>query len=194
MILCHDDLEVATPDLAGALARAFAKADVVGVVGADRVSGPAVLWAGHPHLHGQVAYPRGAQFEAAPLSLRRGVVPGMQALDGVFIALGPGARPHRYDDRTFDGFHFYDLDFSYRAHLAGLRLAITTDVMLVHDSEGRFGEEWNAYAQRFLAKFPSLRAEAGSPHWYGARVPDLAGLRAFAHRLDRHAAALEVAP
>jgi len=195
VILCHDDIDVATPSLDAALARAFAQADVVGVAGADRVTGPAVLWAGHPHLHGQVAYPREEGFEAAPLSLRRGVVAGMQALDGVFLAIGPAARAHRFDARTFDGFHFYDLDFTYRAHLAGLRLAVTTDVLLVHDSEGTFGEQWNAYAQRFLAKFPALQAStAGPAHWYGARLADVASLEAFSRALDRHAAALEALP
>ena len=191
VILCHDDIEVVTPALDAALARAFARADVVGVVGADRVAGPAVLWAGHPHLHGQVAYPRGDAFEAAPMSLRRGLVTGMQALDGVFLAIGPGARAHRFDARTFDGFHFYDLDFTYRAHLAGLRLAVTTDVVLVHDSEGNFGEDWKKYAERFLEKFPALRSTAaGRVHWYGAQVADAASLQALSRELDRQVAAL----
>ena len=195
VILCHDDIEVVGRGLDRALARAFGQADLVGIVGAERVTGPAVLWAGHPYLHGQVAYPREAGFEAAPLSPRRGIVTGMQALDGVFLAIGPGARAHRFDERTFDGFHFYDLDFTYRAHLAGLRLAVTTDFMLVHDSEGRFGDEWAAYSRRFLDKFPALASAAAGPaHWYGARVADVAALESFTHELDRHIAELGAAP
>ena len=54
---------------------------------------------------------------------------------------------------------------------AGLRLAVSTDILLLHASEGRFEDDWKRYAQRFLDKFPQLRAPQGKPHWYGARLP-----------------------
>lgn len=171
VILCHDDIEVLSPRLDLRIAEALAQADIVGVAGSDRAGGPAVLWSGHPHVHGWVSYPRGAEVEVAPLSLREGILGGMQALDGVFIAMpGATARRLRFDDATFDGFHFYDLDFTYRAHASGLRLAVSTDILLLHASEGRFEDDWKRYAQRFLDKFPQLRAPQGKPHWYGARL------------------------
>lgn len=175
VVLCHDDIEVISPRLDHALERALREADIVGVAGSQRVSGPAVLWSGHPHLHGWVTYPRGGALEAAPLSLRSGVIGGMQALDGVFLAMrGTVARTLRFDDSTFDGFHFYDLDFTYRAHLAGHRLAVTTEALLLHASEGRFDAEWNRYAERFRAKFPALAEPSRPAHWYGARVASAA--------------------
>ncbi len=172
VILCHDDIEVLSPRLDLRLAEALAQADIVGVAGSDQAGGPAVLWTGHPHIHGWVSYPREGEVEVAPLSFRSGILGGMQALDGVFIAMkGATARRLRFDDTTFDGFHFYDLDFTYRAHSSGLRLAVSTDILLLHTSEGRFEDDWKRYAQRFLEKFPQLRAPQGQPHWYGARLP-----------------------
>jgi len=91
--------------------------------------------------------------------------------------------PAEIDEATFDGFHFYDLDFSYRAHRAGLRLAVSTDILLLHASEGRFEEEWKRYAQRFMDKFPELRAPRGEPHWYAARLADHAQARTFYQKL-----------
>ena len=83
----------------------------------------------------------------------------MQSLDGVFMAMRRETLGElRFDERTFDGFHFYDLDFSYRAHLAGLRLAVSTDILVLHASEGQFADDWKRYAARFLGKFPSLTA------------------------------------
>ena len=172
VILCHDDIEFLAPRLDLSLHRALAGADVAGVAGATHVGGPAVLWSGHPHIHGWVTYPRGEALEVAPLSLGSGIVPGMQALDGVFLAMRrEAAGKLRFDAQTFDGFHFYDLDFTYRAHLAGLRLCVTTEVLLLHASEGTFAEEWRRYAERFMGKFPGLRQAQGQPHWYGARLP-----------------------
>lgn len=190
LILCHDDIEVMTPRLDFALQRALSAADLVGVAGSSRVAGPAVLWAGHPHIHGWVTYPRGDALEVAPLSLRCGIIPGMQALDGVFMAMRPDvARAIRFDAAAFDGFHFYDLDFSYRAHLAGLRLAVTTDVLLAHASEGSFDESWRRYAERFLAKHAGLGEPKGAPHWYGARVDSAARALDFYDRLRKLARA-----
>ena len=175
LVLCHDDIEVLAGPIGDTLDAALRQADLVGVAGAARVSGPAVLWAGHPHVHGWVSYPRDAQVEVAPLGFRQGLVGGMQALDGVFMAMRTAAaRELRFDAQAFDGFHFYDLDFSYRAHLAGLRLAVSTDILLLHVSEGRFESDWQHYAERFRAKYPKLRGERGAPHWYGAKLPSRA--------------------
>lgn len=186
VVLCHDDIEVLSPRLDLAIARALESFDIAGVAGSDRVSGPAVLWAGHPHVHGWVSYPRGGEIEVAPLSFRSGLLGGMQALDGVFLALrGSAARSLRFDERIFDGFHFYDLDFTYGAHLAGYRLGVSTDILLLHASEGRFEEDWKRYAQRFLEKYPQLREPQGKPHWYGARVASRALALAFYERLRR---------
>jgi GT2 family glycosyltransferase len=171
---------VLSPRLDLVLAEALRETDIVGVAGSRRASGPAVLWSGHPHVHGWVTYPRDSELEAAPLSFRSGLLPGMQALDGVFMAMRREALAGlRFDDATFDGFHFYDLDFTYRAHLAGLRLGVSTDVLLLHASEGQFGHDWKRHAARFLEKHPGLREPQGSPHWYGARFETRDQVRAF---------------
>jgi hypothetical protein len=187
IVFVHDDVELVSPAPLAALAHALREADVVGLAGSARATGPAVLWSGHPDLHGWVSYPAadGSGLEAAPLSLRHGVVGGMQTLDGLLIAcrrevvLDVG-----FDAQTFDAFHFYDLDFSLRAHRAGWRLAVTTDVLAVHASRGGFGAEWQRYRERFQAKFPELNAPAGAPHWYAAAVPDVDALRAFYATLE----------
>ena len=179
VILCHDDIEVISGPMGQALAAALAAADIVGVAGARQVRGPAVLWAGHPHVHGWVTYPREGALDAAPLSFEHGVIPGMQALDGVFLALGRNAQRLRFDPQAFDGFHFYDLDFTYRAHLAGMRLAVSTDIRLVHRSEGDFGDAWRRQAAAFQRKYPTFTQPAGPAHWYGARLPDKGQVNAF---------------
>ena len=75
-------------------------------------------------------------------------VGGMQTLDGFFLAARrEAAIAIGFDAATFDGFHFYDLDFTYRAHAAGLKLAVTTEVCALHRSLGNFGEDWRRYTQ-----------------------------------------------
>lgn len=170
VVFSHDDVELLSPAAFDDLDRALEDHDVVGLAGSRLVNGPAVTWAGHPHIHGWIAYPApGDRWRASVFSLEAGILGGMQSLDGLLFAARREAAKHvGFDAATFDGFHFYDLDFSYRAHLAGLRLGVTTDVLAIHASEGSFSEDWRLYAERFQRKFPGLAAPAGAHHAYSA--------------------------
>lgn len=191
VVFCHDDIDLLAPDAASRLASHLTHADMVGVAGAKRVTGPAVFWAGHPWLHGWVSYRETghADYEVTAMSLEGPRVDGIAALDGVLIACRrEAAEATGFDAATFDGFHLYDLDFSYRAHLAGRRLAVACDLGLVHASKGTFEADWSRYADRFRAKFPALNAPQGSPHFYAARVPGPDDVLTFQRRLAELAA------
>jgi O-antigen biosynthesis protein len=61
----------------------------------------------------------------------------------------------RFDEATFDGFHGYDVDFSFSAFKAGLGVGVENGFLVLHRSGGSFGERWQHYRARFLAKhFP----------------------------------------
>ena len=53
---------------------------------------------------------------------------------------------------AFDGFHGYDLDFSFRAHLAGFRVGVATDLLFLHQSRGKFDAAWEHYGERLMEK------------------------------------------
>jgi glycosyl transferase family 2/tetratricopeptide repeat protein len=171
VVFSHDDVELASDRPFEAFDRALAVHDVVGVAGSRLLNGPGMTWAGQPHLRGAVAYPPQAvpgRWKATIYSLETGILGGMQALDGlVFAARREAARKIGFDAATFDGFHFYDVDFAYRAHLAGLSVAVTTELVAVHASEGQFDEQWRRYAARFQAKFPALASPMGKAFYFG---------------------------
>jgi hypothetical protein len=171
VVFSHDDVELASDHPFAAFDRALARHDVVGVAGSRLLNGPGVTWAGHPHLRGGVAYPPQApsgRWKATVYGLETGILGGMQALDGlVFAARREAALSIGFDAATFDGFHFYDVDFTYRAHLAGLSVAVTTEIAAVHASEGQFDDAWRHYAARFRAKYPALAAPMGQAFYFG---------------------------
>jgi hypothetical protein len=173
VVFSHDDVALLSHSPFEAIERALAGNDIVGFAGTTKVGGPAVMWSGHPYLRGFVAMPASDPHacKAALYSLECGTMGGMQALDGFcFAARREAALAVGFDAATFDGFHFYDLDFTYRAGVLGLRLAVTTDVVALHMSEGNFAEDWKRYAQRFGEKFPGLRGVRGSNEHYTARL------------------------
>lgn len=175
VLFCHDDIDFLVDDLPDRLRGHLGRFDLIGAAGTTRVTGEAVFWSGHPYIHGWIIH-KGkqteGQYEPSFSSLSWPVVGDAQALDGVFLACRREvAEKVGFDERTFDGFHLYDLDFSYRAYLAGYHLAICCDLALVHASIGSFDRNWRKYADRFRAKFPQLTGERGAmAHFFSCRV------------------------
>ncbi len=156
VIFSHDDIEIVSDDFAGRLLRHLSSSDVAGVVGTTQLAGTSWIAAGWPRLHGCIVHPNhsspGLAFDCYGPRPRDPV----QAVDGVLIAANRRVcETIRFDEATFDGFHFYDLDFSYRAFLEGFRIAVAWDVLLLHNSVGRSDGNWQKYAQLFLAKHGS---------------------------------------
>jgi len=174
LIFSHDDVEILSPDFAGALRRAAASLDVIGVVGTARVLW--ALWpaAGHPYLRGWIAHPAaGAKpYEVAVFGVDAAVSTDLQALDGMFFAAKRAAWAKvPFDEATFDGFHGYDIDFTFRAHRAGFRVGISAEVALIHASKGGFDAGWAHYAAKFAAKHRDVLAgRAGARSWPVAAI------------------------
>jgi hypothetical protein len=172
LIFSHDDVEIVSPDLAGAIARATEALDVVGIAGTSKLVTAFWPQAGHPYLHGWITQPvsRTGQFAVSIFGISAPVQAGLQALDGVFFAAKRIVVERiGFDAATFDGFHGYDLDFSFAAHRAGFKVGTTAEVALIHASIGSFGETWRVYARRFAAKY-GLPGDLPQPKWSFARV------------------------
>jgi GT2 family glycosyltransferase len=173
-VFCHDDIQILDRHFCARLTSALAHFDVVGVAGNALLRGPVWNCAEHPHLHGWIAGPMNGP-EPVALTVY-GIGPALaqhiQALDGVFIAMRRSAYEQiRFDEQRFDGFHFYDLDFSYRAHRAGLGVAVLRDLLLLHRSGGSLDAAWQHYEKIFLAKFPEAapQGQQGQAHFF--RIP-----------------------
>lgn len=155
LVLCHDDILLLADDFERRLRGYLAEFELIGVAGGVRINGPSWSWSGPPHIHCWVAH---LHEQREPVVLLLGTqgpsVTNACVLDGVFLA---GQRAVfewiGFDSATFDGFHLYDIDFSYRAALAGVRSAVCLDLGLLHESAGRYDLVWKGYADRFLRKF-----------------------------------------
>ena len=156
LVFSHDDIELVTTDFAARLVAHLERYDGVGVAGASRITGPRWGHAGQRHIHGHILHPPPPQRAGALLmgsGFQQPVCEGIRGLDGVFIAIRRHVwETHRFDADRYDGFHLYDLDFTWRASGAGARLAVPLDLTLFHHSAGRYGEAWHRYAARFVAQ------------------------------------------
>jgi GT2 family glycosyltransferase len=163
IVFSHDDIEILTPDLRGRLLGHLEFADLLGVAGTTRLRDARWVGAAPPYVYGQIAEvnPERKCFDVSLWGVPGRRVDGIQAMDGVFLCAKRAvvdAVP--FDAETFDGFHCYDIDFTFRAHLAGKRLAVCNDIHLIHASAGSFDDRWAEAARRLHAKHETRLASA----------------------------------
>lgn len=189
VVFSHDDIEIVSEHFAARLLAHFQTQDVSGIAGTSNLAGQSWISSGWPFMQGGVAYRHqlegGSAFSFAAYGPAR--VENAQAMDGLFFAAKRSVcEAVPFDEATFDGFHFYDLDFSYRAHAAGFRCAIGWDILVVHDSAGSYGTVWQGYARKFAAKYPELalkQAPSKPVRWPSARFRKKEELIEFHRRM-----------
>jgi hypothetical protein len=170
IIFTHDDVELLAADFGPRLARRLADCDVLGVAGATRATGPAWSFAGWPFLHGSVIYPETSGYRVTVYSRAVPLARGIRVMDGVLLAMRREvALRIGWDAGTCDGFHGYDVDFTLRAAQAGFRLAVASDLGVVHRSYGSFNDDWESTARKLMARHPELRGTCGKETGFVAR-------------------------
>ena len=166
LILSHDDIEILTPDFAARIDRHLGKLDLIGVAGTTRLVTGKWESAGDPYAFLLISAP--VPDSVGYVTVLRGggplVVTGIQALDGVFVAMRRKvAVSIPFDEAQFDHFHLYDLDFSFRAYQAGFALGVCRDIALIHQSIGNFDATWAKYRRRFEEKHRAHLPETWEP-------------------------------
>ncbi len=185
LIFSHDDIEIWTPDFGQRLLKHLGCCDVVGVAGTDLLvdanTSTKVNWiwggAGPAHVFGRIIQldlddgPGYYKYTVNLYGIPSLLVEGMQALDGVFIAMHRSvAVTLGFDEENFDGFHLYDIDFTYRAFHQGFRIGVFNDIAIIHYSSGRYDEhQWN-FNQRFLNKFAGIIPKRQTLYWKTAKI------------------------
>lgn len=191
LIFCHDDIAILNEDLPRILGKRLAEFDVIGVAGTLRLDALG-WWRGERQfLRGVVAH--GKTTEDGILCDVYGVdgpvAAGIQVMDGLFLAARRAVvEAVQFDEENFRGFHFYDMDFTYSAYLAGYRLAVCSEIVIIHESAGNL-KGWHPWKQRFLEKFrgrlPHLSTAEAEPlqsegkGWSTVRLTSRDYLRSF---------------
>ena len=155
LIFSHDDVLVLNTDFKDRLLGHMRHADLVGIAGATRVTGGAWAYPAPPYVFGQIAHwhPEENRYYAGVWGVPARRVDGIKVMDGVFLCAKRAVLEKvSFDDKAFTGFHVYDLDFTFRAYLAGFRLAVGCDLCVLHGSTGNWDERWKHFEDIFRLK------------------------------------------
>lgn len=156
VIFSHDDAAPIRP-IGAKLRQHLRAADIVAGAGTDRLDGPAWFTAGPPHVFGQVLnrLPGPQQHMLLTVyGVPSALVHNIMAFDGFWFACNREVLDVvHFDPETCDGFHMYDVDFSYRAYLRGVRVAVGCDLSLCHASSGGYNDpKWQPASKKWMAK------------------------------------------
>jgi len=78
---------------------------------------------------------------------------GVVSVDGCILFMrGSVAKKYRFDEETYSGYHFYDVDSCFEMIQMGYDIGII-DVTVKHESEGQLPPEWFEAKDKFLAKW-----------------------------------------
>lgn len=154
VIFSHDDILILDPDFARKISARLRNFDILGFAGTRRVIAEKWFHAGLPWLFGVVAYARKESMKLDIFDINPWpVVDGIQGIDGLcMIARREVAEAIGFDETTFDGFHLYDLDFSFSAWRAGKKLGVCCDIPIIHTSGGSFNQTHARYGRLFIEK------------------------------------------
>jgi glycosyltransferase involved in cell wall biosynthesis len=162
LVFVHEDCFFMEPGWGDVLYSKFnadPKLGLVGVAGTQYLfsTSPAWIAAGMPFIKGRVIHElkNGEMFILTVFSWDKADAE-VVAADGLFFAI-PGKLfdAIRFDEKTFPGFHFYDLDICMQVRRTH-KLLVTWDIMLKHFSGGNMNADWLEYGNRFLAKYKDV--------------------------------------
>lgn len=159
LVFVHEDAFFMEPGWGATVEQKFSADPALGLLGvagtqylfADRMSWTA---AGRPFLRGRVVHEldAGKRFFMTAFSVDKADAE-VVAVDGLFFAVQRELFNHiRFDERTFDRFHFYDLDICMQVRQTH-RILVTWDILIKHCSGGNPDDTWRLAGLAFLEKY-----------------------------------------
>jgi hypothetical protein len=172
LLFMHDDIYYRTNDWGVRLIDHFKDPQVgsVGVGGTHYLAyTPGRWWNNHTaYLYLLQSAKRGEEPELLNYFPENSTEEQVVVLDGVWICMRKELFDFiRFDEETYGGFHFYDLDITLQAYQAGYKILCVNDILIHHQSIGNFNQEWVKNALLFHNKWKRLLPVSVHQHSLG---------------------------
>lgn len=162
IVLCHDDIEFDSKNWGKKVLDHFKKNDfgILGVAGTTVIPKSGMWWEDRRKMVGIVNHKdNGKKWESKYSKSWGDDITECSMVDGLFIAINKKAIKSTFDE-SVKGFHFYDVYFSTKNFLDGVKIGVIYNVRLTHKSVGKTNETWeeyrNIYRDRFKDELPII--------------------------------------
>lgn len=155
IVFMHDDLFIETSSITKKILKLFEnnpEFGIIGLAGTDElVSG--MWWQKKEKMFGQVKHQHEGKIWKNTYSEGFGDnLKEVVCVDGLFFAVHKQRILEGFDE-DFKGFHFYDIPFCVSNFLKGVKIGVTTKIMVIHKSIGIVDKKWEKNKLFFEAKY-----------------------------------------
>lgn len=162
VVFCHDDIEIETKQWGNKLLKQFEKNPeyaIIGVAGSKYMPTSGRWWEDQKKMYGRVKHTQDGKSWLSAYSDDLGQeLEEVVVVDGVFFAVDKRRIKQEFNE-SVEGFHFYDVTFSFENYLSGVKVGVSTLVKINHKSIGMTNDAWEANRAKFAHDYaPQLPA------------------------------------
>ena len=162
VVFCHDDLTIETKQWGNKLIKLFERNPeyaIIGVAGSKFMPESGQWWVNPKKMYGRVAHTHEGKTWLSAYSGDLGQnLEEVVVCDGVWFAVDKTRIKKRFNENV-EGFHFYDVTFSFENYLEGAKVGITTAIRINHQSIGMTNDAWEKnrvdFSEAYKAHLPA---------------------------------------
>jgi len=155
VVFCHDDLFFNKPKWGVKILNHFNSSDygILGIAGTTDLPSSGKWWEDHNKMVGIVKHKHENKTWESKYSgnFKNKIIP-TTILDGLFFTVHKNRIKSNFSEEV-KGFHFYDIDFTFKNLILGVKVGVIFDVKLTHNSIGATNEEWEKNRILFINKW-----------------------------------------
>lgn len=159
VVLCHDDIYFDSKNWGSKLLNHFKRNSdygILGLAGSTQLPSSAKWWEDFSKMKGIVNHEHGGKKWESKYSASLGnQIDDVVLVDGLFIVLNTKNIKQKFNEEI-KGFHFYDVDFSFRNFIEDVKIGVIYDVRVTHKSIGETNEQWEQNRIVFAEKHKEL--------------------------------------
>ncbi len=158
VVFMHDDILIETTGVTKKIQRLFENNQEYGIIGLagtdDLVSG--MWWEKKDKMYGQVKHQHNGKTWKNSYSDSFGDrLKDVITIDGLFMVAHKERLKTGFNEE-FKGFHFYDISFCVENVKQGVKIGVTTKIMVIHKSIGMVNDQWKENKLLFESKYGNL--------------------------------------
>ena len=184
LVFMHDDILYKTKNWGCIVAKVLEdeKIGVVGCVGGHVLGKEPTSWWDSKILSGCYEQKDGDRINKVVYERYNATLEpiSVAAIDGLWMCFRNDVfNKIRWDEDSFTGFHFYDMDICMQIHSIGMEVKVIYDVLIEHESMGRCDEKyfeasyiWFNKWKDFLPIISGVSSIVPEVHWYNEYVKE----------------------
>ena len=159
VVLCHDDIYFDSKNWGQKILNHFKRNSdygILGLAGTTSMPKSAKWWEDFSKMKGIVNHEHdGKKWESKYSTSKGNVLDKVILVDGLFIVVNKKNIKKPFNEEI-GGFHFYDVDFSFRNFIEDVKIGVMYDVRVTHKSIGETNEQWEKNREVFAEKYKDV--------------------------------------